>query len=140
MHHIVSDGWSRGIFNRELTVLYEACCEGRKNPLKQLVVQYADFAMWQRNWLEDGALEEGLSYWKERLKGIPEELQLPMDRPRPVVRTFAGEACQGKVGEGLTGEFKRVSREAQATLYMTLLAGFGGLRSRYNGQEDIAGG
>src|SRR5258708_20437208 len=72
--------------------------------------------------------------------GIPEELQLPMDRPRPVVRTFAGEACQGKVGEGLTGEFKRVSREAQATLYMTLLAGFGALLSRYSGQQEIAVG
>src|SRR5580704_1015885 len=83
MHHIVSDGWSEGVFNRELMVLYEAYREGRENPLKPLAVQYADFALWQRKWLEGGALDEGLKYWKEQLAGIPERLELPLDRSRP---------------------------------------------------------
>ena len=93
MHHIVSDGWSQGVFNRELTVLYEAYREGRDNPLQPLAVQYADFALWQRSWLDGGALDEGLGYWKEQLAGIPERLELPTDRPRPVVQTFGAEAC-----------------------------------------------
>ena len=83
MHHIVSDGWSRGVFNREFKTLYEAYREGRENPLPPLGVQYADFALWQRSWLEGGELDKGLAYWKEQLAGIPERLELPADRPRP---------------------------------------------------------
>ncbi len=83
MHHIVSDGWSEGVFTHELMVLYEAFGEGRENPLRPLGVQYADFALWQRRWLEAGALDRGLCYWKEQLAGIPERLELPTDRPRP---------------------------------------------------------
>jgi acyl carrier protein len=140
MHHIVSDGWSEGLFNREITTLYEAYREGRENPLKPLSVQYADFAMWQREWLEGGALEEGLKYWKEELEGIPEELQLPRDRARPAVQTFGAELCQVVLPVELTAGLKRVSRENQATLYMTLLAGFAVLMSRYSGQDDIVVG
>jgi len=93
LHHIVSDAWSQAVFNRELTVLYEAYAEGREEPLKPLKVQYADFALWQREWLDGGALEEGLRYWKQQLEGIPERLELPTDRPRPAVQTFEAEVC-----------------------------------------------
>ena len=140
MHHIVSDGWSQGVFNRELTILYEAYREGRENPLKALAVQYADFAMWQRSWLEGGALDEGLKYWKEQLAGIPERLELPTDRARPAVQTFGAEVWQGGCRAELVAGLKRVSRESQATLYMTLLAAFGVLLSRYSGQDDIVVG
>ena len=93
MHHIVSDGWSEGVFNHELMVLYEAFHEGRENPLRPLQVQYADFALWQRKWLEGGALDRGLTYWKQQLAGIPARLELPADRPRPEMQTFGGEVC-----------------------------------------------
>ncbi len=140
MHHIVSDGWSQGVFNREFMVLYEAFREGRESPLKELGVQYADFAMWQREWLEGGALDEGLKYWKEKLEGIPEELELPRDHARPAVQTFGAEVCQVSLTKELTAGLKRISRESQATLYMTMLAGFAVLLSRYSGQEDIVVG
>ena len=140
MHHIVSDGWSMGVFNREFMVLYEAYREGRENPLKPLSVQYADFAIWQRRWLEEGGLESGLEYWKEQLAEIPEEMGLPLDRPRRALQTFAGEACRLVLPAEKVAGLKRLSRENQATLYMTLLAGFGVLLSRYSGQEDIVVG
>ena len=140
MHHIVSDGWSQGVFNREFMVLYEAFREGRESPLKELGVQYADFAMWQREWLEGGALDEGLKYWKEKLEGIPEELELPRDHARPAVQTFGAEVCQVSLTKELTEGLKRISRESQATLYMTMLAGIAVLLSRYSGQEDIVVG
>src|SRR5215831_16305073 len=140
MHHIVSDGWSQGVFNRELGVLYEAYAEGRENPLPPLGVQYADFAMWQREWLEGGELEEGLRYWKEELAGIPEQLELPTDRPRPAVQTYAAEVCQVVLGAEQLAGLKRLCGENQATLYMALMAGFGVLLGRYSGQEDIVVG
>ena len=140
MHHIVSDGWSEGVFNRELMVLYEAYREGRENPLKPLEVQYADFAIWQRNWLDGGALNQGLVYWKEKLAGIPERLELPADHPRPAVQTFGAEACQATLSAEQTAQLKHLSQKEQATLYMTLLAAFAVLLSRYSGQDDIVVG
>jgi hypothetical protein len=115
MHHIVSDGWSEGVFNRELKILYEAYREGRESPLKPLPVQYADFALWQRGWLEGGGLQEGLQYWKQQLAGIPERLELPTDRPRPAMQTFAAEVCHVSVPAKLTAALKGVSRQNQAT-------------------------
>jgi amino acid adenylation domain-containing protein len=140
MHHIVSDGWSEGVFNHELMVLYEAFVEGRENPLRPLRVQYADFALWQRRWLERGALERGLSYWKEQLAGIPARLELPTDRSRPVLQTFGGEACSVTLSAVQVAALKRLSQDHQSTLYMTLLAVFGMLLSRYSGQDDIVVG
>ena len=140
MHHIVSDGWSQGVFNREFMILYEAYRQGRENPLKPLAVQYADFAIWQRAWLEGGALDEGLAYWKKQLAGIPERLELPTDRPRPAMQTFRAEACHTLLSAEQTAKLKRFSQEHQATLYMTLLAAFGVLLSRYSGQDDIVVG
>jgi amino acid adenylation domain-containing protein len=140
MHHIVSDGWSEGVFNRELMVLYEAYQQGRENPLKPLGVQYADFALWQRRGLEGGGLEEGLRYWKEQLAGIPERLELPTDRARPAEQTFEAEAVYVSLSSEQVKGLKRLSRENQATLYMSLLAAFGVVLSRYSGQEDVVVG
>ena len=140
MHHIVSDGWSESVFNHELMVLYEAFAEGRENPLRPLRVQYADFALWQRRWLEGGALERGLSYWKEQLAGIPGRLELPADRPRPAMQTFGGEVCSLTLSAEQVAALKRLSQDHQSTLYMTFLAVFGMLLSRYSGQDDIVVG
>ena len=140
MHHIVSDGWSEGVFNREFGVLYGAYREGGENPLPELGVQYADYTLWQREWLEGGELSKGLKYWKEELAGIPERLELATDRPRPAVQTFAAAAHEVELSAELTAGLKRLSRESGATLYMTLLAGFAVLLSRYSGQDDIVVG
>ena len=86
MHHIVSDGWSMGVFNRELETLYKTFCVGQSSPLADLPVQYADFAAWQREWLQGEILEEQLAYWRERLGDDPPVLELPTDRPRPAGR------------------------------------------------------
>ncbi|MBZ5494708.1 MAG: amino acid adenylation domain-containing protein, partial [Acidobacteriia bacterium] len=141
MHHIVSDGWSEGIFNRELQELYGAYVEGRENPLGELKVQYGDYAVWQRRWAEEeGGLEEGLRYWKEELAGIPERLELPVDRSRGGKQTFAAEIWRVRVEPEQLAGLKRVGRESGATLYMVMLAGFAVLLSRYSGQEDIVVG
>src|SRR5262249_44944820 len=118
----------------------EAYSEGRENPLEPLAVQYADFALWQREWLDERALGVELSYWKQQLSGIPERLELPADRPRPAIQTFAAQVHSLKVeAEGLA-ELKRFGQEHQATLYMTMLAGFAVLLGRYSGQDDIVVG
>ena len=140
MHHIVSDAWSQAVFNRELAVLYEAFAAGRENPLKPLEVQYADFTLWQREWMESGALEEGLGYWKRQLEGIPEQLELPTDRARPAVQTFKAERCEVVLGEGQVAGLKRLSERHGVTLYMSMLAAFGVLLGRYSGQEDVVVG
>ena len=140
MHHIVSDGWSEALFNRELRVLYEAFAEGRENPLAPLPVQYADFAIWQRKWLESGALEEGLKYWKKQLENIPEHLALPTDRPRPAVQTFTAGTYSIEFSAELTRQLHELRQRENTTLYMTLLAAFAVLLSRYSGQKDIVVG
>src|SRR5262249_5971364 len=140
MHHIVSDGWSQGVFNREFAVLYEAYRAEWENPLRPLGVQYADFAMWQREWLDEETLGGGLDYWKGQLAGIPERLELPADRPRPPMQTFAAELCQLKLSAEQAAGLKRLSQSNQATLYMTLLAGVRALLSRDTGQDDIVQG
>jgi hypothetical protein len=140
MHHIISDGWSEGVFNRELGELYEAYRKGRENPLKPLPVQYADFTLWERKRLESGVLEEGLKYWRKQLEGIPERLDLPADHPRQQVQTFHAEAFETALSPKLSAGLKQLSRDNQATLYMTLMAAFGVLLWRYTGQDDIVVG
>jgi amino acid adenylation domain-containing protein len=139
-HHIVSDGWSHGIFTRELMVLYEAFREGRGNTLEPLPLQYADFALWQREFLDEEAVERELEYWKEKLKGIPEQLALAHDRPRPPRQTFAAELSQTTVSAETVAALRHLGQERQATLYMTLLAVFALLLRRYSGQDDIVVG
>jgi len=139
MHHIVTDGWSSGVLRRELSVLYEAFGKGRPSPLPELRVQYADYAVWQREWLQGEVLEAQLSYWKEALKDLS-VLDLPTDRPRPAVASYRGERSRFELEEDLTRRLKDLGRREGATLFMLLLAAFQVLLSRYSGQEDIAVG
>ena len=138
MHHIVSDGWSLGVLVRELMALYDGATPmGELPTLAPLAVQYADFALWQRNWLQGEVLDEQLGYWRERLAGVP-PLELPTDRPRPAVASHRGATHAFVLPAALTGRLRRVGREQGATLYMTLLAAFEALLHRYTGQKDIA--
>jgi amino acid adenylation domain-containing protein len=137
IHHIISDGWSVGVFVRELAALYEAYTAGRSSPLQELSIQYADFAAWQRDWLQGGRLEEQLSYWKTQLSDAPPLLELPTDRPRPPVQSYKGAHETLLLCESLSRSLKELSRREGATLFMTLLAAFSTLLYRYSGQRDI---
>jgi amino acid adenylation domain-containing protein len=137
MHHIVSDGWSMGVLIREVALLYEAYARGAESPLAELPVQYADFAGWQRGWLQGEVLERQLSYWRSQLKGAPAVLELPIDRPRPPVQTFRGALEWFSLSTELTQKLNRLSREQAVTPFMTLLAAFQTLLHRYSLQEDI---
>jgi pristinamycin I synthase-3/4 len=139
-HHIVWDGWSEAIFNRELGALYAAHKQAQDNPLKPLTVQYSDFTVWQRDWLESAALDEGLAYWKERLAGMPERLELPADRSDYGTEKFKAESFQTVLAARQVMALRKLSRGAQATLYMTLLTAFAALLSRYSGRDDIVVG
>jgi len=139
-HHIVFDRWSRGIFFRELTALYSAFSQGQPSPLEEPQIQYTDYAVWQRQSLQGRNLEKQLSYWKQQLAGSPASLELPTDRPRPAVQTFNGSSCTLEIPVELTEDLKALSRRMGATMFMTLLAAFQVLLSRYSGQEDIVVG
>ncbi|HWS86509.1 MAG TPA: amino acid adenylation domain-containing protein [Pyrinomonadaceae bacterium] len=137
MHHIVSDGWSMGVLIREVASLYEAYTAGQESPLEELSIQYADYAYWQRAWLQGDALERQLDYWREELADAPALLQLPTDRPRPAVQTFNGANQPFILSPQLSEALKELSRREGATLYMTLMAAFQALLHRYTGQGDI---
>jgi amino acid adenylation domain-containing protein/FkbH-like protein len=140
MHHVISDRWSMGLMTDELTALYAAFVEERPSPLRDLGAQYADFAVWQRHWLEGELLEKQLSYWKHQLEGAPAVLDLPTDRPRPAVQTYRGSTQRILLSEELTAQLRAFSQNQGSTLFMTLLAGFQALLSRYSGQDDIVVG
>jgi non-ribosomal peptide synthetase component F len=140
MHHIVSDGWSMGVLYRELSVLYDAFCEGKPSPLSGLSVQYADFAVWQREWLQGEVLDRQLSYWKKQLEGIPAVINLPTDRPRSVVASHRGARQSFVLSKDVTEQLKALSRKEGVTLYMTLLAAFKALLYQYTGQTDLVMG
>ncbi|HEU4558643.1 MAG TPA: condensation domain-containing protein, partial [Longimicrobium sp.] len=140
MHHIVSDGWSMGVLYRELSALYEAYREGGESPLPELAVQYADYAVWQREHLRDGVLEGQLSYWRERLARAPELLELPTDRPRPPVQTYRGATVPVEFSLELLERLQALGRSEGATLYMTLLGAFQVLLGRYAGSDDVVVG
>jgi amino acid adenylation domain-containing protein/non-ribosomal peptide synthase protein (TIGR01720 family) len=137
MHHIVSDGWSMGVLVREIAALYEAFILGKPSPLAPLPIQYADFAHWQRHWLEGDRIQEQLAYWKKKLAGAAAALDLPTDRPRPAVQTFNGGSHRFTLSGELTAGLRRLCRAQGATLYMALLAGFNALLHRITGQTDI---
>ncbi|BAZ70866.1 amino acid adenylation domain protein (plasmid) [Fischerella sp. NIES-4106] len=137
MHHIVSDGWSVGVFMRELTMLYAAFSTGQSLHLPELPIQYADFAIWQRDKLQGELLETQLNYWKQQLGGDLPILRLPTDRPRPLVATFRGSKQYFTFSKTLTKALHQLSQEAEVTLFMTLLAAFSTLLYRYTEQEDI---
>ncbi|MGA9381328.1 MAG: amino acid adenylation domain-containing protein, partial [Phormidium sp.] len=156
MHHIVSDGWSMGVFVSELAVLYNAYAQGfdrsadshgslnwaesQPSPLSPLAIQYADFALWQREWLQGEVLQNQLSYWKEQLADAPALLSLPTDRSRKAVQTFVGAHQEFVLTPELTQGLTQLSQEQGVTLFMTLLAGFKTLLYRYTGQLDIVVG
>ncbi|HYY43190.1 MAG TPA: amino acid adenylation domain-containing protein, partial [Pyrinomonadaceae bacterium] len=136
-HHIVSDGWSMGVLVREVAALYEAHAHGGTVSLPDLPVQYADYAVWQREWLTGAVLDEQLAYWRQQLAGAPPVLELPTDRPRPKLQTFRGAALALELPRDLTDELKSLSRREGVTLFMTLLAAWQTLLARYSGQTDI---
>ncbi|HEV7905478.1 MAG TPA: amino acid adenylation domain-containing protein [Pyrinomonadaceae bacterium] len=139
MHHIVNDGWSQGILIREIATLYEAFAHGRPSPLAELEIQYADYAHWQRRWLQGEVLDEQLAYWKQKLAGVP-VLQLPTDRARPPIQTFAGAAEALVLSRELTARLKELSRREGSTLFMALLSIYKLMLSRYSGQQDVCVG
>ncbi|HEY7492545.1 MAG TPA: amino acid adenylation domain-containing protein, partial [Candidatus Tectomicrobia bacterium] len=137
MHHIVSDGWSAGVLLHEVAALYDAFATGQPSPLAELPLQYADFAAWQRQWLQDDVLERQLAYWKHQLGPPLPMLQLPMDRPRPAVQRFRGARQALHLSPQLSESLRALSRQEGVTLFMTLLAAFKTLLCRYTGQDDI---
>ncbi|MFV1966849.1 MAG: amino acid adenylation domain-containing protein, partial [Pirellulaceae bacterium] len=139
IHHIVSDGWSMGVLTRELGIVYEAFSRGKPSPLHELPIQYTDFAHWQRGWLQGEVLERQLEYWRRQL-GELSPLELPADAPRPERQTFRGGACELVLPEAQWTGIQTLSVAEGITPFMTLLAAYQLLLSRYSGQEDIAVG
>ena len=139
VHHIIADGWSMGVLMREMSQLYAAFAAGAPSPLAELPVQYADYAVWQRHWLQGEALERQLAYWRQTLAGVP-LLDLPTDHRRPAVASHRGGRVTFELPSSLLDALKALSRRERATLFMTLLSAFYVLLSRYSGQEDIAVG
>ncbi|MET0398247.1 MAG: amino acid adenylation domain-containing protein [Longimicrobiaceae bacterium] len=137
MHHIVSDGWSMGMWARELSVLYAAFHSGEADPLPALAVQYGDYAVWQRRWVEGEVLRAQADYWKATLAGAPELLELPTDRARQALQDHAGASLGVELREELTAGLKGLSQRQGTTLFMTLLAGWAVVLSRLSGQEDV---
>ncbi|HET6977262.1 MAG TPA: amino acid adenylation domain-containing protein [Pyrinomonadaceae bacterium] len=140
MHHIITDGWSTGVLVKEVVTLYSAYIQDLPSPLPELNIQYADFAHWQRNWLQGEVLNEQLAYWRERLAGAPALLELPTDRARPAVQSFHGAQHRFCVSAELTEQLQQLSRREGVTLFMTLLAAFQTLLWRYSGESDVVVG
>ena len=140
MHHIASDGWSLGVLVQEMTTLRHAFSIGWQSPLDELPVQYGDFAVWQRKWLKGEVLDEHLDYWRRRLEDAPPLLELPADHSRPPIASFRGATLPIRISTELTWTLKELSRREGVTLYMTLLAIYQALLSRYTGQVDIVVG
>jgi non-ribosomal peptide synthetase component F len=137
-HHMVADGWSVAVLYRELSALYGAFARGEPSPLAPLPVQYADFAAWQRAHLAGERLDGQLAWWRERLEGLPEVLELPTDRARPAAASHRGATVPVRLPRALADALRELSRREGATLYMTLLAGFAALLRRYSGAEHFA--
>ncbi|MBK9470577.1 MAG: amino acid adenylation domain-containing protein [Gammaproteobacteria bacterium] len=139
MHHIIGDGWSRGVLNRELSVCYNALVRGTDPVLPVLRVQYADYARWQRDYLHGPEMQRQLDYWKSRLDGL-EQLNLPIDKPRPAQLSGRGDSVGFSLPHELSEALYALSRRHGVTPFMLLLAGFAVLLYRYSGQTDIAVG
>lgn len=137
MHHIITDGWSLDIFFRELAAHYRAFCRQTPPQLAEPPLQYADFAVWQREQFHSAMLETQLTYWKEQLAGASFYLPLPTDRPRPSVQSYRGATRSLALGESLTARLRALSRAEGVTLFMLLLAAFQALLHRYTGQDDF---
>ncbi|HYO14677.1 MAG TPA: amino acid adenylation domain-containing protein, partial [Thermoanaerobaculia bacterium] len=137
MHHIVSDGWSMDLMVRELTTLYPAFLAGDRSPLPPLPVQYADFALWQRSWLQGEVLESQVDYWKRQLDGAPAVLELPLDRPRPAEPSYRGAVRSMALPFSLAEEIRGLCRQQRVTPFMALLAAWAVLLGRHAAQDDL---
>ncbi|MCC5608946.1 amino acid adenylation domain-containing protein [Nostoc sp. CHAB 5834] len=140
LHHIASDGWSIGVFVKELSTLYQSFCIAQLPNLPEVPIQYVDFAAWQRNWLVGKVLDSQLAYWRQHLDGAPALLNLPTDHPRPAVQSFRGANYTFEISPEESAALKILSQEQGCTLFMTLLAAFKTLLYRYTGSEDIVVG
>ncbi|HEY4573462.1 MAG TPA: condensation domain-containing protein, partial [Thermoanaerobaculia bacterium] len=140
MHHIVSDGWSMGVFIRELGALYRALATAEPAALPELPIQYADFAAWQRRWLSGEVLAEQLAWWTGQLAGAPQVVELPLDHPRPAFQSYRGGRADLWLESGLEERLGTVIRQLGVTPFMALLAGFATLLHRYGGQPDVVVG
>jgi len=137
IHHIIADEWSMEVIHQEVSRLYEGFSQGQPSLLAELPIQYADYACWQRNWLQGEVLQGQISYWKEELAGAPSVLELPPDKPRPAVQSFRGGTEIFELPKELVERLKTLGRQEQATLFMILEASFAALLHRYTGQDDI---
>ncbi|MFP2933020.1 amino acid adenylation domain-containing protein, partial [Pyxidicoccus sp. 3LG] len=137
MHHSISDGWSMGVLVREVTSLYEAFRHGRSSPLPELPVQYADYSVWQRDWLRGATLQAQIGWWKQLLSGAPAALELPTDKSRPATLTYAGATVPVHLPERLSQSLEALAQREGVTPYMLLLAAFQTVLHRYSGQEDV---
>ncbi|MGA9567228.1 MAG: amino acid adenylation domain-containing protein, partial [Candidatus Korobacteraceae bacterium] len=140
VHHIVGDGWSGSLIAGEMAGIYEAFAQDRPSPLPELAIQYADFAVWQRQWLQGEVQDLQVDYWRRQLAGAPAMLELPTDRPRPAVQGHRGALQSYAIPQTLFEEVKAFSRAEGVTLFMTLLAAFQTLMAKYSGQDDIVVG
>ncbi|MFE9878784.1 amino acid adenylation domain-containing protein [Streptomyces sp. NPDC005784] len=139
-HHLVHDGWSYALFLRELQEIYPSLARNEPSPLPEPPIGYSDFALWQREWLRGDALEAYLAHWTRELDGIPAALELPTDRPRPVVQSFEGSSVRVDLPGELCRKLRSYSRSRGTTLYSTMLAGFSAVMSRYSRQHDVVVG
>jgi amino acid adenylation domain-containing protein len=140
VHHIVADGWSIGILVREIATLYGAYARGEASPLPDLAVQYPDYALWERNRLQDGLLRQQLAYWTSTLAGALDLLALPTDRPRPAVQHYRGQSHTVEVSAETARDLRKISQAGEATLFMSLMTTLSVLLWRYSGQDDICVG
>lgn len=139
-HHIVSDGWSIGIFYNEVAQLYDAICQEGPNPLKPLPITYSDYAAWQRESLQGAILDQQLAFWQERLKGASPALELPTDYPRPAIQTYRGATKFFALPNSLKKNLEALAQREEVTMFMLLLAAFQTLMHRYSGQDDLVVG
>ncbi len=137
LHHIASDGWSMGVLVKELAQLYAAEVQGGQAPLEALPIQYADYAQWQRQWLDGARLQEQLQHWRHKLQGASELIELPTDKPRPAVMTQAGASVEFEWDEALAQGLRRLGQQQGTTLFMTMAALFAVLLYRHGGQDDL---
>jgi amino acid adenylation domain-containing protein len=137
MHHIISDGWSMGVFSDELTTLYEAYVSGEKWELADLPIQYPDYTLWHKKWIEENVLDQQLPYWRDKLQGDPPVFELPTDRVRPPSKSFDGASRKITFDPELVQKLSKLGSKEATTLYQLLLAAFKVLLHRYTGREDI---
>jgi amino acid adenylation domain-containing protein len=140
MHHVITDGWSMGVLVREVTEIYEAEREGRAVDLEELEIQYGDYAVWQRENMSGERLGREVRYWRKKLQGAPEVVEMPTDRPRPAMQTYGGGEEGLEVREEVARGLKELGRKERATIFMTMMAGLKILLYRWSGQRDTVVG